>query len=43
MSVGHDREPYKTDKPIEVPFWVWTRVDRGPRIHVLGGPGSSPQ
>jgi len=37
MSVGHDREPYKTDKPIEVPFWVWTRVDRGPRIHVLGG------
>ena len=26
VSVGHNREPYKTVEPIEVPFGMWTRV-----------------
>jgi len=35
VSVGYNREPYKTDEPIEVAIGTWTRV--GPRNHVLGG------
>jgi len=39
LPVEHNRKPHKTDKPIEVPFGIWTRV--GPwtwtRNHVLGG------
>jgi len=35
--VYHDREPSKTAEPIEMPFWLWTRVASG--NHVLdGGP-----
>ena len=35
MSAGHDREPGKTAKPIEMPFGVKTGVC--PRIHVSHG------
>ena len=36
LSVGHDRaSPAKMDEPIEMPFWVWTRV--GPRDHIFDG------
>ena len=35
VCVGHTREPYKIDEPIEMPFEIWTRVDPG--NHVLGG------
>jgi len=36
LSVGHDRaSPAKMDEPIEMPFWVWTRV--GPRNHIFDG------
>jgi len=39
LSVGHHSEagvnPAETNKPIDVPFGMWTRV--GPRNYVLGG------
>ena len=40
VSVGHYRGHYKTAKPIEVLFGVWTRV--GPVNHVLDGTLISP-
>ena len=33
--------PAKTDKPIEMPFGLWTPV--GPRNHVLGGQPDPPK
>ena len=27
LSVGHNREQYRKDEPIDVLFGVWTRVD----------------
>ena len=34
-SVGHNREPYKTAEPIEMPFGLWTWLS--PKTHVLSG------
>jgi len=36
VSTGHNRDPYKTDEPIEMPSGLWSWV-MGPRNHVLGG------
>ena len=38
VSVGHNREPYKTDEPIEMPFELWTRVGPMNRVLLGGGP-----
>jgi len=35
MSAGHNREPHRNAKPMEVPLTVWTCV--GPRDHALDG------
>jgi len=32
LFVGQNRDRTKTAEPIEMPFWMWTRV--GPRNHV---------
>ena len=41
LSVGHDREPYKTAEPIEVLFEIIdSDIGPHPKNHVLaGGPG----
>lgn len=36
VSTGHNRDPYKTDEPIEMPSGLCSWV-MGPRNHVLGG------